>query len=1109
MNKKLFSRLLWGVLVVASFGMITSCSDYDDDISDLRNQITTTATDLRSLVDEKSSNVEKEIAALQSQQSALEDAYKAADQQLDEAIKNATNDAQGYADIQAAEAQRAAIAAAQQMVDEAVASLQAALDAANSTIDEQGKTIQSLLVADGQLQNGIDAAQARADLAYTLAEQAKTLAEGNKTQLEKVAGDLETINATLTNLQNELNVLGDKINEVKSAAEANAAKISAQETALNNLKESNQTALDALAATDTELRNLITANQTKIGELETAVGEAKAAAAQALTDAKSYTDTEIQKVKDLLDNYGTVEGVETKISTLENAYKAADKDLQDQITALDGRVAANEAAVKKINAQIGSVNATLARLMTSNVNNLITSIIFQDRYSYNVYAQVAGNNDRSNVVFDNASKKDYAYFPSKDHADKVRLQLNDYNVQAWAGYVYATVNPTAIDASKADIMLENSLQQAPADYTLGTAEVAKDHKITYKTRDAKGLSSKNGLWRLPVTNHTTLRSTDPLNPEDEAAYALYTSYQQDTLNVATNKVETVTKKVYSHYAIGLNPVQAKKAAKADLSLEGKNTDGSDVTVDAGNRILYSDLTGNMLLGTNDIRVYKKYVECIEVKNNGTVVTNGAKTFNDNNKGLLKTILDAENEGKIDTLGLVCPENYINYEIKLRYYAWNYNGSVISMERTVVFNKPLWDPDETTFSVTPDNGTSVSTLSAEFPNFPFVKGEKGRNNTLWKDEARYVEASVDANNTAMKDAVIKLMSAKQTNNTYITYETVTVGAAKKAMTVSTLANIKQMEITVNPANLKPEQKYAITLAFYNEIGALVNQVNIYYTLQIPTDVPNPWHIEAAFDSNDKLTIAWADAVEAFDNTNKHAQFAFAASFFNVNDGFTNSHGTHPYFFELTDPDNYTVGKPYASFSPSAIPSHNNYLMQVPNAALKGAVGSEHVYDMTAGIQFFGLSNLISSHTQAGWNDKFQVKFLSPIRYAILGTKGYIDGKTYEGMTVKDIKVEYSKSVDINDALFTAIDPKEATRTEVHFFNNMDHRIVETKLEFAELNSNNALFTDIKKNANGTYTLETSKMVSVVHDTPVKFRLTVTDIWGAKTEYVFPVTVIANR
>ena len=79
---------------------------------------------------------------MKEQASSLDEAYKKADQALNDAIMNATNDAQGYAEIQAQQAQTAAIDAARQLVEEASAKLQEALDKANSIIDEQGKTVE-------------------------------------------------------------------------------------------------------------------------------------------------------------------------------------------------------------------------------------------------------------------------------------------------------------------------------------------------------------------------------------------------------------------------------------------------------------------------------------------------------------------------------------------------------------------------------------------------------------------------------------------------------------------------------------------------------------------------------------------------------------------------------------------------------------------------------------------------------------------------------------------------------------------------------------------------------------------------------------------------------
>ena len=101
MNKKIISALLFGAMLLAPASMFVSCS-YDDDIAELRDDLNATKTDLSSLLDEKMKNVDAEIVALGAQAEALDAAYKAADEALQEAIANATNDAKGYADVQAA-----------------------------------------------------------------------------------------------------------------------------------------------------------------------------------------------------------------------------------------------------------------------------------------------------------------------------------------------------------------------------------------------------------------------------------------------------------------------------------------------------------------------------------------------------------------------------------------------------------------------------------------------------------------------------------------------------------------------------------------------------------------------------------------------------------------------------------------------------------------------------------------------------------------------------------------------------------------------------------------------------------------------------------------------
>lgn len=1100
MKKKCFSILLLGAFLIASTSMFVSCKGDDYDDADLRSRVTTTATDLTSLVNEKVANVQTEIDALKNQQSALETAYKAADEALEAAIAAATNDAKGYADIQAAEAQRAAIASAQALVDEAVSNLEAALASANEKISSQGQTINGLLAVDAQLQQGINTAQAKADAAYSLAEKANAQAEANKTSIAGVAENLKTINETLSA---QINVLGERVTAVEAAAAKNAADILAQETALSDLKNANDKALAQLNAKDNELQALIEANQKEIADLKTAVEEAKAAAAQALTDAKAYVDQEIAALSERFTNID-LKAYDTKLSNIEGEYKAADEALQEKITALQAKVLANESAITTINQNIAKINQMLSDLINNNINNLITSIIYQARSAWdNVYAQVKGSGA---VVIKPNSNNQYILFPYNGATDVKELKVGTYNIQEYAGYLYATINPADIDATKATISLENSLGNKSAYYTLDMTN-AKAANVTI-TRAA---TSKNGLWELPVKS--IWESTkNPATNVDDKLYALTTSYKAYILeNGASKEVE---KKLYSHYAIDKQPTLATAVTAITLVGTGSTLDNAPA---AGVDIQFSALEGKLVMGTGNKPVYKKYIECVSVKNSQNAeVVGAAASFNGANTGVFKKTLDAANEGGDDEIDVNCPQTLSNYKVTLRYYIWNYDGTVYSIDKVVVFNKLLWNNENATVTITPTSSAVQSEFSTEFPNFAFVKGTKGLNNTTWPQEAYYVNAKATgsaAGQTALLNGNAAITFMTQNKQTVCTNVSVVNSDAKTQL--SNISNIKQMRFSYDPAALKPGT-YTMTISFFDQNGFKVNIMNLTVTIKEPTAEPNPWHIPAAFDESEKLTIGWATPYPDA-NPNHVAQtgalYDFSGSFYKVDDAF-DALGSY-YIFR----DNASYGSANnqtpVKYRPTATAAQPQYEMVVPNASMNEAAGQEHVYNLTAGIRFFGLSSLDSYSTEAqasspkGWKDDFTIKFLSPIRYAILGTKDYITGKTYEGMTVESISVMYRQSVTIGNAQFSAIDPKEADDYSVKFFEGYDERIVDVQVEFAETTGNNALFSSITKNADGTFTLATSNKVSMTGPAVVKFNLVVTDVWGCVTTKQFSVTVVPNQ
>lgn len=334
MKRKFISALLFGAVIATSTGTFVSCKDYDDDITELRNQIASNATDLASLKDEKISEMEKQIAKLDAQAKELDAAYKSADEALKAAIAKAQSDAvdaaKAYADIQAEQARVAAIEDARKMVEEARNGLQAGIDAANAKIAEQGNSIASLTAAVGKLEAATIAAQARADEAYNLANEAKSMAQQNASDIAGLNAKLTTISESMaevkTQLEGQLTLLNGQVAGLLATAEQQAASISSLETQLKSLKESNDKALAELSGKDAELQKLIEDNNKAINDrLTKEVADLKKQAEDNLKAAMDYTDVLSVQVA------GQISDINTNISNVEKAYKAADEQLQKNI----------------------------------------------------------------------------------------------------------------------------------------------------------------------------------------------------------------------------------------------------------------------------------------------------------------------------------------------------------------------------------------------------------------------------------------------------------------------------------------------------------------------------------------------------------------------------------------------------------------------------------------------------------------------------------------------------------------------------------------------------------------------------------------------------------
>ena len=99
MKRKLFSAILFGALLTASTSGLTSCKDYDDDISNLQSQIDklATADQLSAKVSELQAAISAAQSAAESKAAAAETVAKAAQSAAD-AAATAASKAQSSAD---------------------------------------------------------------------------------------------------------------------------------------------------------------------------------------------------------------------------------------------------------------------------------------------------------------------------------------------------------------------------------------------------------------------------------------------------------------------------------------------------------------------------------------------------------------------------------------------------------------------------------------------------------------------------------------------------------------------------------------------------------------------------------------------------------------------------------------------------------------------------------------------------------------------------------------------------------------------------------------------------------------------------------------------------
>ena len=369
MRKKFISALLFGALVAASTSTFVSCKDYDDDINGLQGQITTNASTLEELVNEKVSNLTTEINALKSQDATLQEALTQA--QADLAA------AKTYTDQQAAAAQAAAIEAARQEIAAAQATLQAGIDDANTKlaaldgqVATQEQQIAALLDADNALQTAINTANGEIETAKNMATTAQQAAEAAQNTANQNAEQLAQLVTNLTTVKEELDgqisVLGEKVDGVIETVAANKAEVDGKLAEVNALIAANTTSIEALKDTDTELAEKITKNTNDLLALQEQLTKMQAACEANLTAAKAYTDTEVAALKsalgaDIEEVKGELAAAVIRITTAEKTISSINEALKNQETTNAGV----SESIKKLEEDLATAQEAIESNMTT------------------------------------------------------------------------------------------------------------------------------------------------------------------------------------------------------------------------------------------------------------------------------------------------------------------------------------------------------------------------------------------------------------------------------------------------------------------------------------------------------------------------------------------------------------------------------------------------------------------------------------------------------------------------------------------------------------------------------------------------------------------------
>ena len=485
MKRKYLSALLMGTLTVASMSTFTSCKDYDDDISNLQEQIDklATADQLAQKVSELQALISSNQSGISSLETKLAEVKATADSKatLDE-VKTILADYATNENV-TAEANKIVDAAIKALQEKDIAELKAAIETAKA---EALKGVE-------------EAKQANADVLKNLTENYSTTAETQtalNTAIEALKADnakalQDAVDKIYKDLeayakQADLTTVADKVAEVEKALASKVddktldTKVAELNKAIKDAKDENAGKIAKLAETVKTAGDNLTKVQQNLTNVETAVKTLGAG-----FDEKNTVAAAIEAIKTQLGTPDLKLGtLDERLAAIELALKGDDSDklpgLKAQIDAIDKQL---KDIIGEYTTMVTGVELVASYSGTDDFGNTFGKDLsyWGNSVSLNmIHGLVAESSVFGDEVSDKI-KNPVTYEKGQD--------IKDDNS------IIVRINPVNAELTKnTKIVLLNSKGESLEDYVT----VGEPTKFTDLIVASRAATVNSGLWKLPV-----------------------------------------------------------------------------------------------------------------------------------------------------------------------------------------------------------------------------------------------------------------------------------------------------------------------------------------------------------------------------------------------------------------------------------------------------------------------------------------------------------------------------------------------------------------------------------------------------------------------------------